>query len=153
MARGGARTGAGRPRKDSNVVGFPGGASIGGSAAPPAPPSDETRALVDPPGDLPDPQQLHWRALAPLAIEQRTLVPATAPGFRELCQLLAFKEELARDMAKFGTGGTRLKEYTKLSPRVDAALARFKLTAFGKPADGAKHGKPAMNPFAQLMKG
>lgn len=152
MPRGGARTGAGRPRKDSNVVGFPGGASIGGNAAPPAPPSDETRALGEPPADLPELQQAHWRSLAPLAIEQRTLVPATVPGFRELCQLLAFKEELASRVAKFGSEAA-LKHYTKLSPRVDAALARFKLTAFGKPADGAKQGKPAQNPFAQLMKG
>lgn len=44
-----------------------------------------------------------------------------------------------------------LLSYLKLAQRVDASLARFKLTAFGKPAVSDKP-QPAANPWAQVAK-
>ncbi|OFW37638.1 MAG: hypothetical protein A3J29_06080 [Acidobacteria bacterium RIFCSPLOWO2_12_FULL_67_14b] len=127
-------------------------------------------ALLEPPADLPDvssspalpgvvltSQQVYWRRWAPHAIEQRTLTPATAAGFRELCEVAAFKDELAARLQRFGidgkAGAERMRTYTRLSQRLDAALGRFKLTAFGKPADGGggRRQEPgAVNPFAQV---
>lgn len=170
MGRGGRRTGAGRPRKNI-ILGFPGGAPVAGSAAPPRPPAPEdVAALSEPPADLPSviqspslagvtltSQADFWRRYAPLAIDQRTLVPATVPGFREVCELAALKEEVAAKLQKWGsegkTGSDRMRTYTRLSQRLDAALGRFKLTAFGKPADGGVSKRPAANPFAQVGTG
>jgi hypothetical protein len=146
------------------VIGFPGaGGSASMSPAGPPPTEAERQALLEPPavlpssievpghGAIPSPQDF-WRQWAPLALEQRTLVPATVPGFSELCELASFKAEVAARLRKFGSqgkeGDARQKQYAKLSQRVDATLGRFKLTAFARPADGSAAKKPAANPFA-----
>lgn len=179
MGRGGSRPGAGRkPSVKSgggNVVDFPNAAGASTSEAIAAPP-----ALAEPPEDLvaalasaenaadaltsPDAARVcktltarlnAWRRYAPLAIDQGTLTPSTVPGFRELCEQLALKEELAAKMARFGidgkSGRDRLKDYARIAQRVDASLARFKLTAFGKPDDdaGGAAKRTPMNPWAQ----
>lgn len=146
------------------MLGFPG---AGGPPAGQPPTGPELLALREPPADLPaaiaapglgvalTSQAEFWRRYAPLAIDQRTLVPATVPGFRELCELAAFTEELAARLRKFGSegkaGSERMRNYTRLSQRLDQAFARFKLTAFGKPADGGGQKKPAANPFSQVV--
>lgn len=141
------------------MLAFPGGAGAGAPAG--------ASALLDPPEDLSGVERQSalggglatakdfWRRLAPHAIAQGTLVSATVPGFRELCELMALKEEVWARLQRFGsdgkTGAERLRNYTKLSQRLDATLGRFKLTAFGKPAnDGVPNQKPGANPFAQL---
>ena len=45
-----------------------------------------------------------------------------------------------------------LRTYVKLAQRLDNTLARFKLTSFGKPADGAGVRKPVANPWAAVAK-
>ena len=131
----------------------PGGGRKPDDVVLPFRPKPDVAQLKDPPEGLTDAQQLHWRRLAPLALEQGTLVEATGPGFRELCELLALKDELWAKLARFGSesksGLERMRSYTRLSARVDSALARFKLTAFGKPAARQAESKKA-NPFAGL---
>ncbi len=116
--------------------------------------ADESAVLTVPPTDLqPKAAQAFWRLAAPEAIAQRTLVSGTVLGFRELCQQWAMKEEIAKDIAHVGPAhpgsGENLKHFARLAQRVDASLARFKLTAFGKPVDGAAR-KPAASPWAQV---
>ncbi len=151
MPRGGARPGAGaKPKGRHNIVDFPAHAT---SATTPLSP-DAVASLHEPPADLPDAQKAIWRVYAPLAIEQRTLALATAPGFRELVEQMALKDDIATRLARFGadgkTGSDRVKLYTRLSQRVDASLARFKLTAFGKPADGSGQKQAQANPWSQV---
>lgn len=147
------------------MIGFPGTAAGAVPPAGPPPTDDERRALLEPPaalpasldvpglGPLPSPADF-WRQWAPLAVDQRTLIPATVPGFSELCELASFKAEIAARLRKFGSqgkeGDARQKQYAKLSQRVDTTLGRFKLTAFAKPADAGGKKTPAANPFAQL---
>jgi hypothetical protein len=135
-------------------LGFPGVQTSASGSAPAADPS-ELADLANPPKNLPAAERRFWRLYAPHAIEQRTLVPATIAGFRELCEVFVIKEDLHAKIVQYGTDGKsgqeRLRTYTRLSQRLDAALARYKLTAFGKPMDqgsGAK--KPAANPWAQV---
>lgn len=136
----------------------------------PPPAAEPLAHLLEPPADLRDgrpapgldagvlpSEKDFWRRYAPAAIDQQTLVPATVHGFRELCELAAFKEEYAARLAKYGsdgkTGDQRMRMYTKLSQRLDAAMARFKLTAFGKPiedAGGGRQRESPSNPWAQV---
>jgi hypothetical protein len=108
-------------------------------AAPAAPPAD-VAALLTPPSDLPADQQACWALYAKSAVEQRTLVPATVAGFRELCEQFAFKAAISARIQKAKAGSKKsdglLRHYVKLAQRLDSTLARFKLTSFGKPADG-----------------
>lgn len=136
------RPGGGRKPDDGNVVRFPAVQGV------------EADALKVPPPDLPEGQQPYWRRLAPIAIAQGTLVDSTTPGFRELCELLLFKDEVSLRLQRFGSdgksGAERLRNYGRLARQADATLARFKLTAFGKPAVSTN--KPAAgNPFAALF--
>jgi hypothetical protein len=143
MSRGGERSGGGRkPKSDNVVIGFPGGEV--------APSSADATALLEPPADLPPAQQVVWRAYAPLAIAQLTLVEATVPGFRELCRRVAFADEQAARLAKFGSE-TAAKRYERLSALVGASLKDFKLTAFGKAAEGAaQRNNAGSNPWAAI---
>lgn len=160
MSRGGYRVGAGRkPKapKTAVVIGIDGTRRTDTRpASVPAPPADDVPALADPPADLLPDQQAFWRLYAPSAIEQRTLVPATVIGFRELCEQFALKQAIAAriNTYKLGAGSksadAALRSYVKLAQRIDATLARFKLTAFGKPADVGAAKQPVANPWAQV---
>ncbi len=142
MPRGGRRVGAGRKPsvRRAVVLGMDGArredlGPPGPLGAAPAPAED--LELLTPPPDLTPAQQDYWRRWAPLAVEQRTLVPATRPGFRELCEQADLKAKLARRIHALGAGsekaGSRLSAYVKLAQRLDSSLARFKLTGMGKP--------------------
>jgi phage terminase small subunit len=125
----------------------------GASAAPAV--VDDPDHLAEPPDDLSRNQQEVWRRLACHAIAQRTLTPTTVPGFRELCEQFVVKQALFRRMERFGLASDKAegarKRYEKMAQRVDSTLARFKLTAFGKPVDGASAAKKAgTNPWAQV---
>lgn len=157
MPRGGFRVGAGRkPRGDKGVViGMDGQRrpSVAASVAlGPAPEDAAAHPLVTPPEGLPDGQQPIWRGLAPHAIAQATLVPATVRGFRELCELVLLKQQIADAIVAAGaaTSGmdALLRHYTKLSQRLDAVLARYRLTAAGKPESTAAKPKKA-SPWAK----
>lgn len=157
MPRGGFRVGAGRkPGSKSAVVIGMDGIRRGDGAVSPAPflPVDEN-ALVTPPKDLPRDQRKYWTRYAPLAIAQQTLIPAHVPGFRELCEQAAFKDALAKEIRKLKPESPNasdvLRHYEKLVQRLDATLARFRLTSFGKPASAASAArKTAASPWAAL---
>lgn len=151
--------GAGRkpsPRRERAIVLGMDGARRDVLFTPP-PPTAEEAGLAEPPPDLTPAQQDFWRRWAPLAIEQRTLIPATVPGFRELCEQFTLKEALARRIQRLGPGSeraaARVSLYVKLAQRLDSTLARFKLTGLGKPADTAARARAsAANPWAQVAK-
>jgi hypothetical protein len=114
-------------------------------------------ALAVPPRDLPRDQRKYWTRYAPLAIAQQTLIPAHAPGFRELCEQAAFKDALAKEIRKLKPESPNasdvLRHYEKLVQRLDATLARFRLTGFGKPAAAASAARKASaSPWAAVGK-
>lgn len=116
---------------------------------------DASVDLLTAPPDLSEAQRAVWTTYAPHAIGQGTLVSHSVAGFRELCEQLSFKQALAARIEKIKPTSKKadalLKPYLKLVQRVDVALARFKLTAFGKtaPDAGKSKAKPA-NPFAAV---
>lgn len=117
-------------------------------------PVDED-GLLAPPSDLPREYRRYWARYAPSAIVQRTLIPAHVPGFRELCEQAAFKDALAKRIRRLkpesDNASDLLRHYEKLAQRLDATLARFKLTGFGKPAEtGAGARKVAASPWAAV---
>jgi hypothetical protein len=115
----------------------------------------ETGPLLAPPTDLPASVQAVWRQYAGYAVGEGTLTEATAAGFREFCQQWVYLHELDTTIQRLGAGTKEaepyFRTYLKLAQRLDSSLARFKLTAFGKPARSEKP-KPAANPWAQVAK-
>jgi len=169
MPRGGPRVGAGRKPTKKRVLSL---VTTRRDPAPaPAPPAEASAAaaaadddLALPPSDLTSAERDVWRTCAPLAIEAQTLTPATAIGFRELCTVAALTHAIADsiDLERNHKEPQRrviadgLKLYTKYAQRLDGLLARFKLTAFGKPVDGAARqaaaAAAAANPWAAVAK-
>ena len=172
MPKGGRRVGAGRkPRARGVLLAMDGTRRT--DVLPPAlqpAPSSSTRAprsLAKPPADLSAPRKAFWRTYAPHAIAEGTLTAATVVGFRELSEQWVLKEDLARVIeaaaaepvagddlalviARKRDAADALKAYVKLAQRLDATLARFKLTASGKAAPAEKP-KAAANPWATTM--
>ena len=161
MARGGRRPGAGRKPKDTSAIVL----SLQGErmASPPAyerverpfVPSGDGVALVTPPEDLSEAEQAAWRVHAPLALAQDTLVEATVPGFRELCQLIAQQKAFSARIAVLGLTSSDadrlLKRWEKGAVLLNGKLKDFKLTAFGKPEVASiRDKKPKANPWASL---
>jgi hypothetical protein len=139
------------------VIGMNGVRLDSGQVTPPSPVTGDDLALVTPPRDLPRDQRKYWARYAPLAIAQQTLIPAHVPGFRELCEQAAFKDALAKQIRKLkpeSSGASDvLRHYEKLVQRLDATLARFRLTGFGKPAAAASAARKATaSPWAAVGK-
>lgn len=149
---GGMRVGSGaKPQK-------PRFASIDGNASP----------LAVAPDHLPEDHKPFWNRWAKLAIEAETLNERTACGFEELCGLEAEKRAMratidadGRTYIKVtvdgtGTEHTELKahplvaKHLALCKQVDSMMARFKLTAFGKPEVGGKKRPQATNAWASV---
>jgi hypothetical protein len=152
MGRGGRRIGAGRKPGSPEDVGRvltihrPNGPVVQAAKV-------ETGPLLDPPGDLEASAQGVWRTYAGYAVGERTLTEATAAGFREFCQQWVYLHELDKTIQRLGAGTKEaepyFRTYLKLAQRLDSSLARFKLTAFGKPAV-SENPKQAVNPWAQV---
>lgn len=126
-----------------------------GHVAPALAVAAEDASLLVPPRDLPRDQRKYWVRYAPLAIAQQTLIPAHIPGFRELCEQAAFKDALAKQIRKMKpespAASETLRHYEKLVQRLDATLARFRLTGFGRPAStSAAARKAAASPWAAV---
>lgn len=160
MPRGGRRVGAGRKPKQprAGVV-----LAMDGRRQDPqdllevaADPvlSHPPELLATPPRDLTPGQKKVWRKAAPLAIAERTLTPATVMGFRALVAQWVMTETLAARIEEAGaasdTGVDLLRSYVKLAQRLDASLARFKLTGFGKPSESAPRKPAASNPWSEV---
>lgn len=164
MGKGGARIGAGRPKKQlpqsGVLLGMDGSRIFGppaGGEAPADPSATALDALRVPPADLPKPQREIWAAWAPLAIERRTLVPGHAPGFRQLCRLAWVAGMMERRLARLGpateAAESLMTRYVKVEQRLESALQRFDLTGMGKPVtDAARKKAPgAGNQFGWMM--
>ncbi len=155
MARGGQRQGSGRkpgPNQGRKVLTLTGRQQ---AVAYPIMNLDEGEQarLLEPPAELAEEAHPIWKELAPHAVAERTLTPSTAFGFGQLCQQWVF---LAAQTQRIRVLGPETKDaapyflnYLKLAQRLDASLARFKLTAFGKPAVLEKP-KAAANPWAAV---
>ena len=143
MGRGGRRPGAGRKPR-----GRPAGLVLTLPGLRPA-------GLETAPAELPAAVRVVWARLAPLALLERTLAPATAAGFGQLCQQWVYVAELAATIERLGAGTREaegyLKQYGRLAGRLDSSLARFNLTANGKPAVAAAPAAVA-NPWALVAR-
>lgn len=150
MPRGGRRPGAGRKPKLRMVLG--GMPTLPGIELP----KEAISPLVDPPRDLvgAGPRAL-WRRLAPAALREKTLTLETAAGFRLLVEthdlanrvrdgILTAKPDV--DVSK------AVRTYAGLAQRVDAMLARFKLTGFGKPSESAAPRPVGRNAWAEVKR-
>jgi hypothetical protein len=158
---GGARVGSGRKPKDK-VMAF-----LHGSKP------RETRVSrpqdVAMPSDLPADQSQVWRDLAPHAIEARTLTPATATAFRQLCGRIVLLRQMEALIAEDGLMGTKvslqmdeagggmqnvekkahdlLTKCMTLMQRVDQGMIRFRLSPIGKEMTVET---PTVDPFSEF---
>jgi phage terminase small subunit len=142
---GGARPGAGRKKKPRHLKIAHGTATIADRlAAASAAPAGESIAAptsIAMPDDLSPLQIEHWKELAPLAIIERTLNDTTRHAFTLLCKnranLDAYNDILDTDGYTIETEqGTKahplLTARDRMVKIIDAQMARFKLTPFGK---------------------
>jgi len=130
---GGARVGAGRPKK-SDAARW-----LGGNAGRRGPkPAKDTHQEPLPPVEAPklnEREQLVWDELAPLALAARTLIPATAGDLKTLCALEVEMADVLAERRKEGWSAEGLslaKEYRGLVQRVEAKRRGFKLAPMGK---------------------
>jgi hypothetical protein len=65
--------------------------------------------------------------LAPLALEQRTLTPATAYAFAWLCRTIVIERKLSESERKVAGA-----DHRGMMQRMEAGLAPFRLTPDGK---------------------
>lgn len=136
---GGTRVGAGRkPWKQQARVVQGGDASAGGHAEPKAQnpePATKTLATAVVRPKLSPAVRAVWDALAPRAVEQGTLVPATAYEFRTLCELAVQQRECLKACQEEGFTEYGLKigtHYRGLTQRLEGKLRAFKLGPMGK---------------------
>jgi len=132
MPRGGARIGAGRKRKRPLIFPVIPGKSKG-----------QHQVSMTPPQDLSKDEQAIWERYIGLAIERRTLITATLPAFRLLCELEAERQAVKRTIDAEGRtwltedGESKIHplktDYARLSKQVEALLKAFTLCPFGKP--------------------
>lgn len=155
MARGGKRTGAGRKAggKRWNVLPMPGMPQVDAGAVTPL--SDDEQSLAAPPDGLQPDEAEAWKALAPLALRERTLTSSRVPGFRKLCQEWAYcaaLEERARQLGITSVEADRvLKRLNEWKKLLRSSLADFSLKSFGKPVAPEKP-KVSANPWSGFGK-
>ena len=153
---GGARPNSGRPRKLDSVRSLReqrrkrhGRANVARPAPRKAPP-----VAVAKPKGLPAGQSVVWDMLAPQALLQRTLTPATVFAFVGLCEAIVLKRDILAVIEADGLMQNRLStkmdesgggeqvfeskahpllaKWTALYARVEAGLTRFRLEPMGK---------------------
>lgn len=149
---GGMRVGSGKKPEKPRFV------TVDGGLSPLAVAPDELREEFRP----------FWNSWAKVAIERETLNEATACGFMELCELHHEKGQIKATLDEQGRtyvkpipdpdGGMShelkahplMSKYLQLAKQVDSMMARFKLTAFGKPEVGGKKRPAATNAWANV---
>lgn len=149
---GGRRVGSGRKAKSKPATVIPFNGPQGAAAID----ADDYGTLVKPPDDLVDEvARQFWETYAPHALAERTLAMTTVAGFRQLAEMWAYDRRLTDRIQVLGPASREaegpMRTWLRLSQRIDASLARFKLTAFGKPA-GHERPRASTNPFAALGK-
>lgn len=153
MPRGGARVGAGRPRKNDQDHRLAGtrvhrGLSLVGVPAPLPPTSAPADASIEPPARLTPAARAYWDEWAPLAIARGTLIAETVPGFELLCTEAARRDNLTADIERQGltfikacadsAGDFELKTNPaealrqKAVKQVENLMARYQLASMGK---------------------
>jgi hypothetical protein len=141
VPRGGPRPGAGRKPLERPLAALHGHRRRvlveERSAVSPALPAP---VPVDPPLDLKGAPLLVWQELAPFALAERTLTPATAAAFALLCRVIVLERAAgrSRDRGK--------ADHRGLIIRTEAGLAKFRLSPTGKPNPPEK----PLDPFAEF---
>jgi len=127
---GGARPGAGRPRKTPADAWLSGNAGKRGPRAVEKPEAAAKGAsdLVGEPKGLTNEEREVWRALAPHALQEGTLTAGTAAAFLWLCRSVLLERKLAT--APLAVGGP---DHRGMMQRVEGLMARFRLVPDGKP--------------------
>src|SRR3990167_5947302 len=159
VGSGGRRPGAGAKRRsaaDPAVTGTRSRVSVparvlshpsvpAAPVAPALPVIDE----ADAPDDLTRDERLVWLELAPHAMANGTLVPATSLAFRLLCRNIVLERTASQAPLARGTA-----DHRGLIQRVDAELLRFNLAPCGKLMAGAVPAAPAapVNPLDRVLK-
>lgn len=123
-------------------------------------PMDGPLPVVPMPDDLTSAERAVWMLEEREALQNRTLVPATAAAFRELCQQIVFRDTLKAQIDKdgltylkvtvdgSGQEHTELKKHPLLSEYrgtcrdIAAARTAFRLRPIGKPMPVAQAEKP-----------
>lgn len=162
MPKGGRRAGAGRKpgaawagRGRSVVLGMDGQrkAPRRSEELPPAVSGEVKEGLLAAPYWLSEGAKGCWERWAGEAIAERTLTPATAAGFTLMCQRADYVAKLGVRIDTLGADTQDavpyLNIYSNMSQKLETSLARFKLTAFGKPATSDKP-KAAANPWGEV---
>lgn len=128
--------------------------SAGRKPAEPAIPADAPRPEVLPPDGLTADQLAVWESLAPHAMAQRTLIPATAERFARLCRNIVLERLMAAQIEADGLTETKVslqmdekggglqtvekKAHTLLGKligigqRIDTGLTAFRLAPTGR---------------------
>lgn len=95
-----------------------------------------------------------WKALAPLALAERTLSASKVPGFRELCLRWAYCAAFETRIGELGGPAQHeaealVKRLEKWRQLLGNSLKEFNLTSFGKPLAPEKP-KTAANAWAAI---
>ena len=145
---GGARRGAGRPRKTDDERLVAGNASkvaarvlAHPSAPAPVAPLPEVTEF-DAPNDLGVEERLVWLELAPHAMQAGTLTQASALAFRVLCRNIVLERRYGQSVTDQGSSNHR-----GMIQRVEGGLDAFGLRPMGKPMATAA---PAEKPVSKL---
>src|SRR5262245_8290224 len=105
---GGARVGAGRPRKSASEHVLAGTRSRAFDVRAEMAVSPVAAVVLSDdfsvPDDLSPDERLVWLRLAPHAVQARTLTPGTVYGFILLCRNIVLERELAKDKQQRGGG-------------------------------------------------
>lgn len=116
--------------------------------------TDTPLPVVEPPPGLTDAHREVWDRLAPLAIEQRTLVPATADRFARLCRNIVLEAQMAAQIDADGLTETKvslqmdekggglqtvekkahalLSKLIGIGQRIDTGMTAFRLAPTGR---------------------
>lgn len=143
MPRGGARVGAGRPRKSDASRWLAGNAGKRAAERVPERPKAPVVRLVAAPDDLDELERAVWNRLAPHAAAAQTLVESTVEAFVMLCRAVVLERELSRKSDERGGPSHR-----GMIQRVEAGMLRFRLSPMGKPVEQPEEA-PA-DPFAEF---
>ncbi len=118
----------------------------------PSAPSSAQLPVVDEsdcPDELTIDERKIWMGLAPHALANGTLTPATSAAFAMLCQNIFLERRLAA--APLAVGGA---DHRGMKALVNKQLLQFNLTACGKPMPDAAVSQPAkpVNPLDRFLK-
>lgn len=151
---GGNRIGAGRKSKDAAAVWLSGNAGKRTRASASAP--SIAPVSVEMPSDLPELHQDVWQRLAPKALAQLTLTPATVDAFRDLVEAIVVRDGLLAAIHQSGymdKDGKHplLTDWRGVRQQVQTAMKEFRLAPLGKPM--AEGPKPEADPFDEFQAG